>query len=112
LQELAARDEQPQVRRGLDERGELRSSGDQVFDVVEQQQELALADVLGDAVLGTEGLRDRVEHERRIAQRGEPDPEHAIPMLGHELRCGLDREPRLAATAGAGQRHEACPISH
>src|SRR5262249_15347674 len=51
LQELAARNEQTQVLTGLDERRELRRRVDHLLDVVEQQEELALADVLRDILL-------------------------------------------------------------
>ena len=57
---------------------------DHLLEVVEQEQHLALADVLGQAVLGTERLRDRLRDERRIAQRGQADPEDARLVLGDE----------------------------
>ena len=63
--------------------------------------------MLGEAVLGAERLGDRLRDERRIAERGQADPEDARLVLGNELGCGLDREPRLARAAGAGQRDEA-----
>ena len=100
-QELAARDEQREVGAGLDERGELGRRLDHLLEVVEQEQQLALADVLGEAVLGAERLRDRLGDERRVAERGEPDPEDARLVLGHELGGGLEREPRLARAARA-----------
>ena len=48
-----------------------------LLEVVEQEQHPALADVLGEAVLGAERLRDRLGDQRRIAQRRQRDPEDA-----------------------------------
>ncbi len=95
-QELAAGDEQGQVGTGGEERGELGRGLDHLLQVVEQEQQLPLADVLGKAVLGAERLGDRLRDERRIAERGEPDPEDARLVLGDERRGGLEREPGLA----------------
>ena len=50
-QQLAARDEQLQVRAALEQLAELGRRLDHLLEVVEQQQQLALADVLGEAVL-------------------------------------------------------------
>ena len=80
---------------------ELRRRLDHLLEVVEQEQQLALADVLGEAVLGAERLRDRLGHERRVAQRREADPEDAGLEGGHELGRRLEREPRLARAARA-----------
>ncbi len=106
-QALATRDEQGKVGAALDERRELRRRLDHLLQVVEQQQQLPLADVLGEPVRGAERLRDRLGDERRIAERGQADPEDARLVLGHERRRRLDREPCLARAAGAGQRDEA-----
>ncbi len=59
-QQLAARDHQLQVRAALEQPAELRRRLDHLLEVVEQQQQLALADVLGEAVLRAERLRDRL----------------------------------------------------
>ena len=95
----------------LQECRELGCSLDHLLEVVEQEQELALADVLGEAVLRAEGLRDRLGDERRVAQRGEPDPEDACLVRGDEGGGGLEREPRLprAAWAGKGDEPRALP---
>ena len=77
-----------------------------MLEVVEQEQHLAVADVLGEAVLGAERLGDSLGDERRIAERGKPDPEDAGLVLGNERRGRLDREPRLAGAAGARERDE------
>ena len=91
----------------LEERGELGRRLDHLLEVVEEQEQLALADVLGEAVLGAERLRDRLRDERGVAQRGEPDPEDACLVLGDERRA----PPRARAAScpvppGPGQRDE------
>ena len=57
--------------------------------------------------LRPERLRDRLGHERGVAQRSEADPEDAGLEGGHELGCGLEREPRLAGSTRPGKRDEA-----
>ena len=63
--------------------------------------------MLGETVLGAERLGDRLGDERGVAERGEPDPEDARLVLGHEGRSSLEREPRLAGATRAGERHQA-----
>ena len=69
---------------------ELRRRFDHLLEVVEQQQQLALADVLGEAVLRPQRLRDRLGHQRRLAQRDKRDPEDAGRERGHQLGGRLD----------------------
>ena len=60
-QELAARDEQGRGwDRHCEEICELGRRLDHLLEVVEEEQQLALADVLGEAVLRAERLRDRL----------------------------------------------------
>ena len=106
-QQLPARDQEPQVGAGLEQLRELGRRLDHLLEVVEQQQELALGDVLGEAVLRPERLRDRLGHERGVAQRGQADPEDTRLERGHELGGDLQREPRLARAARTGERDEA-----
>ena len=105
-QELAARDEESEVGAALEERRELGRRLDHLLQVVEEEQHLPLADVLGEAVLGAERLGDRLGDERGVAQRGEPDPEDARLVLRDECGSRLEREPGLARAPGAGQREE------
>jgi len=51
---------------------------------------------LGEPVLGTEGLGDRLRHESGVSEGGKPDPEDPCLVGGNEARRGLEREPRLA----------------
>ena len=64
-QQLAARDEQGQVGAGREERRELGRRLDHLLEVVEEEQHLPLADVLGEPVLGAERLRDRLARRAR-----------------------------------------------
>ena len=79
-QQLAARDEQPEVRAGFDERGELGCRVDHLLEVVEQEQQLPLADVLGEAVLGAERLRDR-RRATSAGSRSAARPTQKTPAL-------------------------------
>ena len=78
-QELAAGDQQLRFGQRLDQPAQLGRGLDHLLEVVEQEQQLALADVLGQAVLDAEGLRDRLRHERRIAQRRQRRPRRRPP---------------------------------
>ena len=66
--------------------------------------------MLGESVLGADNLRDRPGDESRITHRLEPDPEHPRPVVRHDTRRGLDREPRLPRPAGARQRQQPTPF--
>ena len=105
-QELAARDEESEVGAALKEGGELGGGLDHLLQVVEEEQQLALADVLGEAVLCAEGLGDRLRDERGVAQGGEPDPEDACLVLRDECGSRLEREPGLARAPRPGQGDE------
>jgi hypothetical protein len=59
-QELSGRDEEREVGTSAEKRRELRCSVDHLLEVVEQEQELALVNVLGEPVLGAERLGDRL----------------------------------------------------
>ena len=56
-----------------------------MLEVVEHEQQLAIADVVGEHLLRTERLRDRFDYERGIADRRQPDPEDAGTEMGDEL---------------------------
>ena len=106
-QQLPARDEQAQVRAGAEQRGELGRGLDHLLEVVEHEQQLALADVRGEPV-----LRRRASarpSRRRAAGRGAaPSRTQNTPAVNSpdELGGRLDREPRLARAARAGQRDQ------
>ncbi len=105
-QQLAARDQQPQVRAGGQELGELGRDIGQVLEVVEHEQQPLIADVVGEAPFRPDGLRRSREHVGRIAERCEWHPEDAVWIqVAGRARC-LQREARLADAARTGQRDE------
>ena len=69
-QQLTARDQHCEVGTGSKQRAELRSRVDHLLEVVEQEQQLPLADVLGEPVLGAQRLGDRLRDERGVAEGG------------------------------------------
>ena len=107
---LPARRQHAQVRARLDEVGERRPRLDHLLEVVEDEEHLALADVVGEVVLGPERLRDLVGDERRVAERRELDPERAGLVIADQLGGGLDRQAGLAGAAGARERDEASAV--
>ena len=68
-----------------EQRRELGRCLDHLLEVVEHEQQLPLADVLGEAVLGAERLGDRLRDERGVAERREADPEDARLEARDEL---------------------------
>ena len=82
--------EQGEVGAAGEERRELRRRRDHLLEVVEEQEQLALADVLGETVPRAERLGDRLRDERGIAKGGEPDPEDPCFVVGDERGGGLD----------------------
>ena len=84
-----------QVRAASSERGKLGCGLDHLLEVVEEQEQLPFADVLGEAVLRAERLRDRLGDQSGVAERREPDPEDA----GAELRDERSPPPRSPAAS-------------
>ena len=91
--------------------GHLRRGLRQVFKIVEQEQQLPVLQPGCHA--GQDGLRaqfgqskgrsNRWQQQVRSVERGQPDKDHALGK--HLLRpvCDLQRQPRLADAARAGQ---------
>jgi hypothetical protein len=108
---LSARRDDRQVRAGLDEVGERGRGTEDLLEVVEDEEHLALADVIGEEVGGAEGLRDLPGDQRRVADRRELDPECPRLLIGYELGGRLDREPGLAAAARPREGDEPSPVT-
>ncbi len=107
----AARDEDVEVRRAVEERGHVRGGGGEVFEVVEQQERARSRQCLGDAVdegtrtlADADDVRDRDRDELGVGDRCQPDQVHRA--LERRERGDLEREPALAGSSRAGQRHE------
>jgi hypothetical protein len=102
-QELTARDEQREVRAGLDERGELGRRLDHVLDLVQEQKQLAFSDVVGQTIPGAERLGDRLGDESRLSKWSKANPEDTRFEVRQELGRHLERQTSLARTARAGE---------
>ena len=105
-QQLPARHQEAEIRARLDQRAEHRRGFHHLLEVVQQQEQLTFANMLGQAVLGAQRLGDGLGDEGRVAQGGQTDPEDAAPKLRHQLCRRFDCESCLPRTARAGQRHQ------
>ena len=106
-QALPARDEHVEVGAGGEERRELGRRLHDLLEVVEEAEHRLVRDVLGEAVLGAERLRRGREDERRVAQRRERDPPHAVGVGVGGQTSRLQRESRLPRATRPGQGEEA-----
>ena len=107
--------EHRQLRRGREQLRDDRRGVEEVLEVVQDQQQVALAHEprqrLGDRLPGrraqVECLRDRGRDELAVADRRERHEAGAVgePLL--QPAGDLEREPRLARPAGAGEREQA-----
>ena len=107
VQRLAARHEHGQTRTRADRLGDAGGRVEQMLEVVEHEQQALVAHRRRQRVLRAERLSGGGLDERGIGERGErhpPDP--AVVVVGGR-RGRLQREPRLAAPARAGQRRPA-----
>ena len=73
---------------------------DDLLEVVQQQQQLALSDVRGELVLGAQRLCDRLQDEGGVSERGQTDPENAVPVLGDQLAADSIASRVLPAPPG------------
>jgi hypothetical protein len=73
-QRSAARHEHVQVRARAEQARKLRGGADDLFEVVEEQQQPLFVDEPGEIVLGTDRRRDRRHDHLVVAQRCERDP--------------------------------------
>ena len=106
-QQLTTGDQHAEVDAGRKQRGELWRGFDHLFEVVEHEQHLTLADVLGKALLGAERQRNRLCYQLGVAQGCHVDPEHAIGEFRDQGGGALDRQSRLAAAARSRKRDKA-----
>ena len=106
VQRLAARDEHRQVRTGSDRLCDAGGCLEQMLEVVQHEQQALVADRCRERVLRPERLSGGRLDECGIGERSERDPPHPAVVVVRG-RCGsLQREPRLAAATGPGQRHQ------
>ena len=88
---------------------ELGRSLDHLLQVVEKEEHLPLADVRGESVPRSERLRDRLRHERGLAEGGESDPEDTRLVRRDELGRSFQSEASLPRAAWPGEREQARP---
>src|SRR5581483_7444162 len=109
-QERAARHQQRQVRTRAEQPAESGRGGDELLEVVEQDQDVPVADGRGD-VVGAERGADLLRYELGLPDRGERYEEDPVAVLvgapvEHPPRQ-LEREPRLALPARADDGDQA-----
>ena len=111
-QRLATRREDRELRRGAQQR--VREPGrrrEQMLAVVQDEQQRARREEVdhrvGQRLAGqrphVERGRDRVRDEPGVRERGELDQSRTVRVRRLDRACQLEREPRLAHTAGAGE---------
>ena len=79
---------------------------DDVLEVVEQEQQAPPVDELGQRSAAAERPGGRRTDVRRIGERRKRHPPHTVGIRVRHLAGGVEREPRLPRSAGAGQRQE------
>ena len=114
-QRLAARGQDAHAGPGAQNLlGQAGARVDQVLAVVENEQRLARGQMRHERLQGrarcgdrhADGQRRRLRHERGVAEARQVDEPSAVGQLRQRVRRDLERQPRLAAAPGAGERHE------
>ena len=110
-QRRSASHDHPQPVSGSEERREVRRSREQMFEVVEQQQQLLFpAQIAKKVVAGRERSCDLRQDELGIGQAGERNPEHSVRERADQFGRDLQRESGLTRPAWAGDSHQARPL--
>src|SRR5438094_8352815 len=78
-----------------------------MLEIVEDEQEPAVADAVGEVVLRLDCLGGDLEHELRVPQRSKRSPKDAVGIVVGGFRCRLERESGLAGSGRAAQRQQA-----
>ena len=95
-----------EIRALREDVSDRRAAIGDLLEVVEDEQQFSLTDVAGEVVAGAEGAADLLEHELRIVEWRELDPEDTRAELRHELGRGLDGEAGLARAARSCEREQ------
>ena len=111
----AAAHHDPQSARWRKQLRHHRRGRQQVLEVVQDQQELAILQITGQVlhqrrppgIRQADALGDRRGHQSRFPDRRQPDEIYAIGIIGRHLRGELNAQARLAAAARSGQREQA-----
>jgi hypothetical protein len=107
MEGLAARDEEIETPARSKQTGDVSCRLGDVLEVVEHEEHLSVAYVLGETVACLQHPADRLEHELGVPQWSEWDPPHTVRITVSHGRGGLRRETRLAGAAGTGERKQA-----
>jgi hypothetical protein len=106
VERRSAGDQNAEPRTARDQPADLLGGGEQVLEVVQQEQQPPAADDRAQLQLRTQRLRHLRKHKRRIAYGRERYPVDAVRVVPGKLPRRLQRQPRFATAAGAGQRDE------
>ena len=117
---LAAGHDDPQGRAQLDELTDVGGGLYDVFEVVDDQQQLLIAQRpgqrqqrrLGVVVEQTAGTPDRARDQAGIPERRQVDEAHALRELGLEQARRGQGQARLAHTAGTAERQQTRALLH
>ena len=114
-QRLAARSQDAHAGPGAQNLlGQAGTRVDQVLAVVEYEHRLARRQMRDQRLHGrarrgdrhANGERRRLSHERGVAEARQVDEPSAVGQLRARVGGGFERQARLAAAPGAGERHE------
>jgi hypothetical protein len=109
MERLTARREELQQRRRGEEIRQLVGRREQMLEVVEHDERLRTAKVIGEITARARRLLDGGHDQPGIAQRLQRDPVDAAREVGLDVVRELEREPRLARAARSGERDEPVP---
>src|SRR5215471_17870316 len=113
-QRLSARREHSESRCKLQDLCHLRCSREELFKVIEHQQQVPLSQVLYEALFcglarklrEMQGLDYRWDDQIGVFERGQGDEGDAICELGSQVSRHLHRHPCLADPTWPGQGHQ------
>src|SRR6266436_7141772 len=98
---LATCDHHVEVRTVSKKCGDVGCPGNHMLKVVEEKQEVAVADSLGGRA-AAERSPDRRHHVISFGECRQRHPPHAMLVVFGHCGCDLERETCLATPAGAG----------
>jgi hypothetical protein len=104
--ELPRRHEHLQMRTRLDESRNVARGLDDMLEVVQQQQQLLVADDGRELLARAERLSDRRQDELRVADRRQQDPVDTVREVADDVGRSLDREACLARPARPGESEQ------
>ena len=106
-QQLAARDDHPQVGARGGQPAKFWGRAEHLLEVVQYEQHPPVADMRGEVAVRADRRADRRQHDLRVTDGLQADPPDAVLVVVHCFRGCLDSEPRLPGAARPGQREQA-----